>query len=90
MSAFAGVIHIQSSASVAPMQALAGDSWQIVAAAAPVPSTAFGKKASGARRVVRQDTLGSFTGFNRMATCGMIMVLKPLMRAKRRCDGYIR
>jgi hypothetical protein len=60
MSAFAGVIHIQSGASVAPMQALAEDSRQIV------QHRAFyrvGEKAPGAGRGVLQDALASFTRF---------------------------
>src|SRR5713101_3597480 len=31
----------------------------------------------------------ALTGFNRLATCGMMMARTP-MRAKRRCNGYIR
>jgi hypothetical protein len=89
MTAFEGAIHIQTRASVAPMQALAGG----FTAFCRSHATAFclvPKKAPGPGRLVPRDTPGSFTGFNRPATCGMIMERKPLMRAKRRCDGDVR
>jgi hypothetical protein len=89
MTAFESAIHLQTRASVAPMQALAGE----FTAFCRSHATAFcrvPKKASGPRRLVPRDTPGSFTGFNRLATCGMIMERKPLMRAKRRCHGDVR
>jgi hypothetical protein len=89
MTAFEGAIHIQTRASVAPMQALAGGFTAFCRSHAGALCRVR-KKASGPGRFVPRDAPASFTGFNRLATCGMIMVRKPLMRAKRRCDGDVR
>src|ERR1700677_1294210 len=57
MTAFEGAIHIQTRASVAPMQASAGDSRHFVAAM-PAPSAAFGRK--------HRDRDGSCRGMRRL------------------------
>jgi hypothetical protein len=76
MTAFGSAIRNQSRASVAAMQELAGD-FTANCRSNCVAFRRVRKKTSGPRRVPLRAVLGSFAGFNRMATCGMIVALKP-------------
>jgi hypothetical protein len=76
MTAFESAIHIQSRASVAAMPALAGIHGKLSQQHPCLPQLSQ-EGIGGASHVVRQDTQRSFGGFNRVAICGRIVVLKP-------------